>query len=230
MGGERALLLMRNDDVATAQRLLNDLGITPESAQAGICRDRAERLWARLVLAQGHPERALELTAPAVARARRSDQQHKLVELLVLQALALSRRGEAAGARGAIMESLTIAALHGYKRLFLDEGAELARLLRVIVLQPQASTPALAHARCILASSDAVPPGSNGFVQQRPTERELQLLAMLAQGLSNVEIAYRLEVTEGTVKWHLHNLYGKLGVRNRTGALREAKSRGLLAH
>ncbi len=228
MGGERALLLMRHDDAATAQRLLENLGLTPAAAQAGIRRDRAERLWARLHLVHGRPERTLELTAAAIARARHGDQQHKLTELLVLHAVALSRCGEAAGARAAIVESLRIAALHGYMRLFLDEGPELIALLRTMVLQPQASTPALAHARCILASSSAGP-DAKAFVELRPTERELQLLAMLAHGLSNVEIADRLAVTEGTVKWHLHNLYGKLGVRNRTGALREAKSRGLLA-
>jgi ATP/maltotriose-dependent transcriptional regulator MalT len=229
MGGERALMLMRNDDVATAERLLKDLGITPEGAQDGMLLDRAERMWARLALVQGHPERVLELTGPAIARARRSDQQHKLAELLMLRAIALSRQGEASGARAAIMEGLGIAALHGYKRIFLDEGTELASLLRAIVLPPQASTPALAHAKSILASISTVVADGPAFLEQRPTEREQQLLAMLAHGLSNVEIADRLEVSEGTVKWHLHNLYAKLKVHNRTGALREAKSRGLLA-
>lgn len=228
MGAERALLLLRNDEASAAQRLMEDLRLTPAAAQTGIGRDRTERIWARLFLAQGRPERTLDLTRTAIERARRSDQRHKLAELLVLQAVALSRQGEAAGAREAVEESLRIAALQGYKRLFLDEGKELIGLLRAFVLQPQLTSSTVAHARAVLASS-SVAADATAFVEQRPTERELQLLAMLTQGLSNDEIADRLKVTQGTVKWHLHNLYGKLQVRNRTGALREAKSRGLLA-
>jgi LuxR family maltose regulon positive regulatory protein len=64
--------------------------------------------------------------------------------------------------------------------------------------------------------------------QARPTDRELQILRLLAGGMSNSEVAARLMLTEGTVKWHMHNVYGKLGVRNRTGALREARARRLL--
>ena len=105
-----------------------------------------------------------------------------------------------------VMESLRIAASNGYVRLYLDEGAELENLLRPRGRQAQSPTSALSHARTLLPAAGAasahqseVPAG-----QERPTERELQILRVL---------------TEGTVKWHLHNLYAKLGVRNRTGAL-----------
>ena len=64
---------------------------------------------------------------------------------------------------------------------------------------------------------------------ERPTPRELEVLALLAQGLSNQEIAERLVLTVGTVKWYLHHLYGKLGVGGRTAALARARALGLLS-
>jgi ATP/maltotriose-dependent transcriptional regulator MalT len=227
---ERALLLLRAGDVEAARRMASDHGLLPQSSQTHLHRDKAERLWARLDLAQGRPELALQWADSGIDRARRSHQQHKLAELLMLRSLVLARTGDAEGAHDAVMESLRIAASNGYVRLYLDEGAELEGLLRRVVDKPQSPTPAVSYARTLLlaagtasACQDAVTLG-----QERPTERELQILRLLADGLSNGEVAGRLVLTEGTVKWHLHNLYAKLGVRNRTGALREARARGWL--
>ena len=61
------------------------------------------------------------------------------------------------------------------------------------------------------------------------SEREIEVLRLLADGLSNREIARKLFVTVGTVKWHLHNIYGKLGVRSRVQAVSQARELNLLA-
>jgi LuxR family maltose regulon positive regulatory protein len=60
------------------------------------------------------------------------------------------------------------------------------------------------------------------------SERELEVLALVAQGLSNREIAERLFITVGTVKTHAHNIYGKLGVNRRTEAVARAQELGLV--
>jgi transcriptional regulator of acetoin/glycerol metabolism len=60
------------------------------------------------------------------------------------------------------------------------------------------------------------------------TRRELRILLQLDSGASNREIADALFISEGTLKWHLHNIYGKLGARSRAGALARARNRGLL--
>ena len=60
------------------------------------------------------------------------------------------------------------------------------------------------------------------------SERELEVLGLVAAGMSNREIAEALVVTVGTVKRHLHNTYGKLGVRNRTQAVSLARELNLL--
>jgi ATP/maltotriose-dependent transcriptional regulator MalT len=60
------------------------------------------------------------------------------------------------------------------------------------------------------------------------TKRELSILKRLASDLSNKEIAEALFVSEGTLKWHLHNVYGKLNVKNRSGAMARARALGIL--
>ena len=60
------------------------------------------------------------------------------------------------------------------------------------------------------------------------TPREISILRRLESGLSNKEIAEAIFVSEGTLKWHLHNVYGKLNVKNRTGAMTRARALGLL--
>lgn len=230
MVAERALLLLRAGDVEAARRMASDHGLLPQGPQTNLHRDKAERLWARLDIAQGRPDLALQWADSGIARARRSHQQHKLAELLMLRSMALARTGDTEGGHDAVMESLRIAASNGYVRLYLDEGPELEGLLRRVVDKPQSPMPAFLYARTLLlaagaasARQDAAPPD-----QERPTERELQILRLLADGLSNGEVAGRLVLTEGTVKWHLHNVYAKLGVKNRTGALREARTRAWL--
>jgi LuxR family transcriptional regulator, maltose regulon positive regulatory protein len=60
------------------------------------------------------------------------------------------------------------------------------------------------------------------------TKRELSILKRLETGLSNKEIAEAIFVSEGTLKWHLHNVYSKLKVKNRTGAMVQGRALGIL--
>jgi ATP/maltotriose-dependent transcriptional regulator MalT len=60
------------------------------------------------------------------------------------------------------------------------------------------------------------------------TKRELSILKRLETGLSNKEISESIFVSEGTLKWHLHNVYGKLNVKNRTGAMARGRALGIL--
>ena len=230
MVAERALLLLRAGDVEAARQMASDHGLLPQGPQTNLHRDKAERLWARLDLAQGRPDLALQWADSGIARAQRSHQQYKLAELLMLRSLALVRTGDAEGGHDAVMESLRIAASNGYVRLYLDEGPELEGLLRRVVDKPQSPTPAFSYARTLLLAAGAASARQDAAPaeQERPTERELQILRLLTDGLSNGEVAGRLVLTEGTVKWHLHNIYAKLGVKNRTGALREARTRAWL--
>lgn len=232
---ERALLLLRSGATGQARQVAEAAGLVPdESSVGGLKWDRAGRLYARLALVEGEAEQARRLLDPLIAHSRAAMQRYKLCELLILSALAHESRNDEPAAFAALREALALAGTESYLRLFLDEGAELHRLLaRWLKASPDAARgqPETIWAERILASLDTAqqprkPVGDAPF--EPLNKRERQILALLEQGLSNAEIAARCFLVEGTVKWNLHNLYGKLGVRSRTAALRAARAHGIL--
>jgi ATP/maltotriose-dependent transcriptional regulator MalT len=114
--------------------------------------------------------------------------------------------------------------------VFLDEGRELAALIdRLDIEQLRGSEAAplarrLQRAICTPEIQGRVPIGMG----EELTKRELSILKRLESGLSNKEIAEAIFVSEGTLKWHLHNVYGKLSVKNRSGAMTRARALGIL--
>ena len=124
-------------------------------------------------------------------------------------------------------EAVRLAAPEGYYRAFLDEGqAVLALLPGVRHLTPD-------FVDDLLGRVPAEPGrGRPGAVKQplvEPlSERELEVLGLVVEGLSNREIAEKLFLSVGTVKTHVHNIYGKLGVQGRPQAIARARDLGLL--
>jgi len=124
-----------------------------------------------------------------------------------------------------------LAAPEGYIRLFVDEGAPMLALLR----QAQARSSVPGYVATLLSAfgerrlSD--PPRSSarpGALAEPLTEREREVLRLLLAGASNREIARRLVLSVNTVKRHVHNLCGKLGVQSRTQAIARARALNLL--
>lgn len=138
------------------------------------------------------------------------DRLHRstLIEAFVWESLLLQGAGRAEAALDSLVVALTLAEPGGYLREFLDAGPGIATLLR------QVTHP---YAKEVL-----------GHFEEKLSERELELLGLIAAGLHNHDIAAKLVVTAETVKWHLKNIYRKLGVASRTEAIREAKARQLL--
>ena len=149
------------------------------------------------------------------------------LEVLVLQALTHQLQAEIEPAATMLRQALELAEPAGYIRLFLDEGEPMLSLLRQIA----ASGPTPAYLDRLLAAFTAeksiIPPSS--FILppliEPLSERELEILQLIAAGLSNRQIADALILTVGSVKWHLNNIYGKLGVGSRTQAVAEARTR-----
>jgi LuxR family maltose regulon positive regulatory protein len=232
---ERALLLLRSGATGQARQVAEAAGLVPDATSIGGLKwDRAGRLFARLALVEGEFEQARRLIDPLIAHSRTAMQRYKLCELLILSALAHELHNDEPAAFAALREALSLASAESYVRLFLDEGSELHRLLgRWLKSCPEAvrSQPEASWAERILATLDSAqlrqkPAGDAPF--EPLNKRERQILTLLEQGLSNAEIAARCFLVEGTVKWNLHNLYGKLGVRSRTAALRAARAHGIL--
>ncbi len=157
-----------------------------------------------------------------------------LIETLVLQALAQQALGDLRGALDPLERALTLAEPEGYLRVFVDEGTRMRDLLRHATARGIASeyTPRVLAAFDEPAPAPATPatPGRSPVAAsgQLLTARELVILRLIAAGLRNQEIARQLFISPATVKRHIANIYGKLGVRHRTEALARAKGLKLL--
>ncbi len=126
--------------------------------------------------------------------------------------------GLRAGARGYLLKDISSEEMAAAVRVVASGGA---------LIQPSITRKVLSEfAR--LSSPPAGPERPAADMPEPLTEREIEVLQCIAQGLSNREIAERLVITEGTVKNHVSNLIGKLGVRDRTQALLKAKELGLI--
>jgi LuxR family maltose regulon positive regulatory protein len=129
--------------------------------------------------------------------------------------------------------ALILAKPGGFFRIFVDEGPPMARLLYEALSRGIAPeyVPRLLAAFTTDETEQAsiTPPRSSvsGLVEAL-SERELEVLQLIAEGLTNKEIASRLYLSLNTIKVHTRNIYGKLGVRNRTQAVTKAKSLGIL--
>lgn len=225
---ERALMLVRHGADREARIAARAAGLLPELAHSGLQHDKGARLFARLALADGKLAQVPGLLAPALARARQTGQRYKIAELLLLDALYHHRLGQTRAAFAALTESLEIGLNEGYLRIYLDEGKTLRTLLRALAKQASLSPHLAPFVQRLLQGEPAAATAQHEMIEPL-SERELQVLGLLAEGRPNQEIAQQLLLTEGTVKWHLHNLYGKLNVGTRTAALHAAQRAGLLA-
>jgi len=130
-------------------------------------------------------------------------------------------------------KALFIGEPEGFIRIFVDEGQPMDHLLQEALKCSDAPE----YVRRLLAAFPAKAPrqatSTTAQVDQSDlieplSERELEILQKIAEGLTNPEIAERLYLSLNTVKVHTRNIYGKLGVHNRTQAV--AKARALATH
>jgi LuxR family maltose regulon positive regulatory protein len=186
-------------------------------------------LAARVGLAQNRPDAALAILTPLRAAAEAAGRTGHLIEILVLHALALAQRGDRTRAIQTLLDALAPAEPEGYCRLFLDEGAAIRPLLTEAQRQGRAGryTAALLEQLPAGPAPAPAPRGSRVLVEPL-TSRELDVLRLLAVGLSGPEIANTLIMSQNTVKTHLKNLYGKLGAHTRDEALQIARDLKLL--
>lgn len=197
---------------------------------------------ARVMLARGRTEAAIEFLQARLALVQAAGEVDPQIRALVLLAQAWDATGDSANAVKALEQALALAEPEGYRRVFLDEGEPLARLLQRTDRRPdwlpgartvnrigQAGTP---EAPQVPSGQSRLTPGRQGAQPPSPveplTDRELETLRLAADGLSNQEIGARLFITPGTVKNHLHNIMGKLGTANRLQAINRARDLGLL--
>ena len=160
----------------------------------------------------------------------------RAIEVLMLQARAFEAHGDQPQALVALGRALALAEPEGYVRTFIDEGAPIARLLR----EAQSRGIAPQYGAKLLAALGERVQDAGGRMNAAPhphhlssstlpavveplTMRELELLRLLAAGMSNPEIAQQFVVSINTVKTQIQSIYGKLDVHSRDEAVAKAR-------
>jgi LuxR family maltose regulon positive regulatory protein len=153
-----------------------------------------------------------------------------VTELLVLQALAHQAQGDIPPALLSLKRALTLAEPEGYVRIFVDEGQPMQTLLAESLAHgadPVYVTRLLAAIKQQMGD-DTATPDPNQLLIEPLSKRELEVLRLLAIGHTNQAVADELIIAVSTVKKHVNNIFGKLGVSSRTQAVSRARELALL--
>lgn len=188
---------------------------------------------ARIHLAQGDPQAALVLLESLRQQAEAKGWHTDRLKLMALEAVARQSLGEKDQAARIIDEVLSLAQPEGYIRTFLDEGEPMVQLMTeadIRGLLPDYTGQLLAAFEAASPRPESVASrvsGSQPLIEPL-SQRELEVLQLIAQGLSNREIGDRLFLALSTVKGHVQTIFGKLEVQRRTEAVARARELGLI--
>jgi LuxR family maltose regulon positive regulatory protein len=199
-------------------------------------RERQEVARARILLAEEQPSAALQRLEPALQRATAGKRWGHVIEIRLLQALAYQRCQEETQALDALSEAIRLGEPEGYIRSFVDEGAPMGALLSQLRERDHehGPTPYLDKLLAVFQQESKTDraAGKHAKADRTPellSQREREVLQLLAQGKSNQEIAQELVIAIDTVKRHLSHIFAKLDVQNRVQAAKQAKKLGLLS-
>jgi LuxR family transcriptional regulator, maltose regulon positive regulatory protein len=186
---------------------------------------------ARVLLAgdatEHNPHDAMRLLERLLRAAEEGERTRSVIEVLVLQALAHASRENLPVALAALERALALAEPAGYVRTFVDEGAPMAALLRAMA-KPGVAASYVGRLLAAFADTDADPTVQSGLIDPL-SERELEVLRLLATDLDGPDIARTLFVSLNTMRTHTKNIYAKLAVNNRRAAVRRAEELDLLS-
>jgi LuxR family maltose regulon positive regulatory protein len=190
-------------------------------------RQREYLTYARLLIADERPDLALSILA---ANADLADAQGRIADVLqisLLQALAHKCEGDHIAAMVALHRSLAIGETGGFARVFADEGASVLPLLRHATTRGAFRDYAQRLLTMIEGTAVTPVPVQTDMIEPL-SEREVEVLRLVANGLPNRDIGHHLFITEKTVKKHLSNILGKMQSANRTQAVDQARRMGWL--
>ncbi|MBN1978103.1 MAG: tetratricopeptide repeat protein [Anaerolineae bacterium] len=189
---------------------------------------------ARLLIAQERPGDALKLLESLIPVAEWRGRPAMLVEICALQALAYQAQGDLDRALDALECALSLAEPKGYVGIFAGEGEPMRVLLREVARRGVAVEyvgrllPAFSGSKFQASDSRMSSNLQPETLPEPLSERELEVLRLLNAHLSNTEVAEKLFISVNTVRFHVKNIYGKLGVHRRSEAIQRAEELELL--
>jgi LuxR family maltose regulon positive regulatory protein len=222
-------LLLKQGNLIAVTRWAQSMGMSPTDTPTYV-RMSIYAAYARLLLAQDRPGEAQALLK-RLERAAQNDGLHgSLVSIHALQAQAHQALGQNDQALTYLKRALLLAAPEDYCRSLLDEGPPLAELLfKVQARLGEAVDPVFVNNLLQAFKTElAYTPVQSSPLVEPLTDREVEVLQLIVAGLSNREIATELYLAMGTVKKHITNIYGKLGVKRRAQAIARARELNLL--
>lgn len=213
-----SLLLAQGKPIA-AEAILCQSGLTPAD-EATHQTDVLHLAWLRLLVHQQNPS-ARELAGRIICSAEANQRNGTLIQALVLGA-------QAGGPANWLSRALELGEQEGYLRVFLDERVQMqkAEASRLDLTPNQRAY--FNKILVALGSSSKPPIHHSEFSIHNLTDRELEVLRLLAEGLSYAEIAGRLVVSVNTVRYHVKGMYGKLGVEKQMQAVEKGRELGLI--
>lgn len=241
----RAQLWLSGDNLDDAIHWAEKSGLRADDNDLPYLREVEYLMLARVLLAQHRTEECFRLLTRLLPAAESEGRMGRVIEILMLQALALQAQGVSAEAFAALNHALILAEPEGYIRTFVDEGESMRDAIsnwRLVTGRQKNPTAVQARLmaytdrllRAFINNSPQLPiiaqhpfgknqPAGSPVLQSSLAEalsgRELEVLHLIADGLSNLAIAEKLFLSTGTVKVHIKHIYSKLDVNSRTQAV-----------
>jgi LuxR family maltose regulon positive regulatory protein len=181
------------------------------------------RTYARLLMAGGKSAQALSILKELTHSQEQMGRQRALIESLAMQALCYRALGRMDEALRTLGHALLLAEPEGFVRTFIQEGPQMAALLRAAGAQGHSPE----YVKDLLEVFGETPVSQEAVLDPL-SERELEVLHLVAEGLTNTEIAAELVIAHSTVKTHINRIYSKLGVNARTQAVARARQLQIL--
>jgi len=181
---------------------------------------------ARVHLAQGETAAALAVLTPWREHVEAKGWEDERLKVMLLQAVALQAHGEKDQAVRLLYDALALAEPAGFIRLFVDEGPPIVQLLSAAT--DSGKMPDYIEKLLAACETSELQSADRSILLAPLSRRELEILRLIAQGLSNQEMSERLFLALDTVKGHNRKIFSKLQVQRRTEAVARARELGLL--
>ncbi len=224
----RVRVQLASGDLPTASMWADQI---QQSMDYMLHKDRYRLTLARIYFAQGNFKRVEELLTNSESTISPGSQTSRQIEFRLLLASALYENQRQPEALALIDSCLSLAEPEGFKRVFLDGEKPTRRLLTEYMNSDSPAHKSFAGRVLSEFSSNAISKTINvqsADLVEPLSNRELEVLGLIAQGQTNEEIAQNLFVARGTIKAHAASIYRKLGVANRTEAVSRARQLGIL--